>query len=506
MIKTKECTRGHGPGVGSPHPRKSVPIELFLKNPTDPKSPEFKTCWHCREYARSVKEKSVSESNMQYEAARLAVINGQSQVMVCLSKLHNTASPYQNGSVPIHLMSSIENDGSTTIYRMCKHCREFANARKKDRKHKIEEKFTVASLNIHNGSTVGYCTGDSHNAVSTHPRDIVPVELLKQYPNNPDSPILKVCIDCREDKTSKERSRINKKRIESTSVGKKLCSTCNICVLEGVNLCFNKDGTESKTCKGCREIMRTKNRKLKSIYKTIIYERILENGHSCMKCEKLFMKAPDGSIIVSQVNTYVKTDGIRYFMYQNIEYPALKVISSLKPFLELDLIEMDHLSEQEQRELGILRSTDEYLPKHKDVSSMRSETSMRLEAKKCQHLCVLCHYEMTMFRTRRTLEIEMSSLRRDKFAYVNSIKLMGCNSCGVIHEDTGKMDMDHLDPTKKTEGLATMVADSKYTLQNVIDECFKCQVLCKFCHKMRTRQQHLNGEIRKSRCNSDNIA
>jgi hypothetical protein len=79
---------------------------------------------------------------------------------------------------------------------------------------------------------------------------------------------------------------------------------------------------------------------------------------------------------------------------------------------------------------------------------------------------------------------------------VKSLKLAGCSSCGYLDSNLPRFfDMDHIDPANKIADLATMVNTKDYSLEDVIAECKKCRVLCKFCHKIHTKLQIAKGII-----------
>ncbi len=59
-IEYKSCTSQHGPSKSS-YPRDKVPKKLFLKNPDDPTSQEYKTCVDCREYKKSYRKDKKEE-------------------------------------------------------------------------------------------------------------------------------------------------------------------------------------------------------------------------------------------------------------------------------------------------------------------------------------------------------------------------------------------------------------------------------------------------------------
>ena len=83
--------------------------------------------------------------------------------------------------------------------------------------------------------------------------------------------------------------------------------------------------------------------------------------------------------------------------------------------LEVRVIEFDHLPEKDQRERGLLLFNEKFIPKKSGVNEQGSETSIRLEALKCQHLCILCH-------TIKTIERGKIREKREKYEIWNHKK------------------------------------------------------------------------------------
>lgn len=82
-----------------------------------------------------------------------------------------------------------------------------------------------------------------------------------------------------------------------------------------------------------------------------------------------------------------------------------------------------------------------------------------------------------------------------KSKYVQTIKSEGCSVCGF--SDINLLcyfEMDHIDPNQKKECISIMVNDD-YTLDDVIEECKKCRVLCRSCHRIHTDEQRQQGII-----------
>ena len=155
-----------------------------------------------------------------------------------------------------------------------------------------------------------------------------------------------------------------------------------------------------------------------------------------------------------------------------------------------------------------MSANDPYIKKNKSVSQMTSESAMRLEARKCQHLCVKCHIEETISRKKGFSENSLSHLTREKLNYVNQLKIKnkGWSSCFIWDENIMRFfDFDHLNPSIKTMNICKMVKDNKYSMVDIMVECSKCRIICKHCHIIHTAHQRMNGIFKHKRKNITKI-
>lgn len=90
--------------------------------------------------------------------------------------------------------------------------------------------------------------------------------------------------------------------------------------------------------------------------------------------------------------------------------------------------------------------------------------------------------------TRRQHRRMMRRMKRDRHIATLAIwkKAQGCSDCGV--EDVA-LDYHHRDPSTKYASICDMACSS---LERLIDEIAKCDVLCVSCHRDRHRRV-LNG-------------
>jgi len=85
-------------------------------------------------------------------------------------------------------------------------------------------------------------------------------------------------------------------------------------------------------------------------------------------------------------------------------------------------------------------------------------------------------------------------ITKSKFNYVKKCKEKGCSSCGYINIDLVRFfDMDHMDINNKIANICKMCVDPFYSLDDVINECLKCRVLCRNCHRIHTDKQIKDG-------------
>ena len=73
-------------------------------------------------------------------------------------------------------------------------------------------------------------------------------------------------------------------------------------------------------------------------------------------------------------------------------------------------------------------------------------------------------------------------------AYIQSLKTAPCTDCGVVYPYY-VMDFDHVRGEKKF-GIATVGGMSR-SMQQIIEEITKCDLVCANCHRVRT---HSNRE------------
>lgn len=86
---------------------------------------------------------------------------------------------------------------------------------------------------------------------------------------------------------------------------------------------------------------------------------------------------------------------------------------------------------------------------------------------------------------RRVLRIEK---RRERLAYINSLKDKPCMDCGKKFP-TVCMDFDHIPGKGKTFGIAVWASEPSIPWNAITDELARCELVCSNCHRVRTKQR-----------------
>lgn len=402
-------------------------------------------------------------------------------------------SPYPKNAVP---ESSFEKEPSAknrTPYTTCDCCRTWDKARKARYRQKHKDNAAEAKVNIEKGlSEFGYCTNFSHGGAypSIHKRDKIPIDMMRKIKGNPNSDLYLNCDDCRAGSTAEKAGRLDILKAEVAARGEIMCSTCNEIMGSDRKRAMNLDGTPSACCEPCKVIQFNKSDQKVSIINKVKRDTMKRNQCSCLVCKSVYVKPSPGTLNPTRYDTY-EIKGIRYMDIDNIQYRVDYIIDNFSDVLELRILDFDHLTEKEQRDRGLIKHGQAYIAKVDQVGSFNNEQDMILESLKCQLICMRCHILQTMAReSGEDRYTDMSLLARQKLEYVNSLKSCGCSSCGCVEPNFLRFfDMDHLDPSTKRESVFYMIKDQNYTFQDVVIECAKCRVLCKFCHRIHTFEQ-----------------
>ena len=407
-----------------------------------------------------------------------------------------TGTPHPRHAVPIELFRRKPEDPTSSICKECYHCRGYKNvAVAKIEKNHLARYHHSKQLDLEGKSSVMYCPSKVHGGriKSEYNRDAVPVDRFRRIPGNPKSDMWENCLECRNHFAGNYRVLVAERVERAVQIDMVCCGRCRKFIKRS-ELPLTKQGEIAACCFDCTNRGMDVLDELRDCLNALKLEFILKNEASCCRCKYLYFKPEGDSLCVRRLETYLKEDGHRYVTFEGVECSVTRIIEFCKDHLELTIIEFDHLTEQEQRDRKILLPHEPFVPKHDDVTKYKSVHNMRLESKKCQNLCVVCHVIVSTERD-GTITNHLGK-HRQKLDYVDDLKAKGCSSCGFSWPSFPRvLDMDHINPKTKRDTLANMVNDGKYTLEDVIQECNGCRVLCKYCHKIHTRRQIDNGEI-----------
>ena len=403
---------------------------------------------------------------------------------------HNLGSKFPADVVPIEFFRKDPDDVDSEIFNTCVDCRAY---KRKLRIKAVAKLKAAAKASWDADGDFLFCTVNIHNSNSKYPRDKVPRELFRKVPTDPKSSLIKTCRDCAE-------ARAKYKVVNNTAKLEKvkkmpdnfICSTCH--QIKHIDTrSINPDGTLAASCITCKEL-KIANRIKKTIaMKEVLMKRIKEQSSSCLSCCNIYLLDPKDDNHILTFET-VEIDGVRMVYIDGCYIRANYFIEATKENHCFEVLVFDHLTEDEQRERGLLAFDEPYIPKVRGVAHMTSKVAKEREALKCQLLCVMCHMIETISRERR--DANFNGLMGFKKKYVHNLKALGCAICGYINLEIPRLfEMDHLNPSTKTTEVSVMVVESKYTMEMLQAECAKCQVLCLHCHKLVTRNQRRAGII-----------
>ena len=283
-----------------------------------------------------------------------------------------------------------------------------------------------------------------------------------------DGSLYRTCSDCRVYDRQIRRGVRKRRREEAEKAGPDDLYRCVTCGDLRIKECCVNCETRNRLCIPDRI----------AAYDRVIVERIREVDACCEVCRKVFLKTTDGShgfIVVDSL------DGIDTNM------------------LELRNLEFDHLDESEQ----MARFGKIIGPKKKGVGQEGSYAAQKAESEKCQLICLFCHLITTKRRRQERRPSAHPKYVNEKKAYVDAEKLRlgGCEWCG--HFDPSNLtyyEFDHVDPKIKRDTITTIAArgtKSGNTMGYLKDEIARCRLLCRFCHRKRTAEQHAERHAQK---------
>lgn len=464
----RECSNKCHNQSKSPYDKKEVPEKYFIRST---KSGSFyKTCSFCRKWDRDRKNKEKKVDKQ-----------------MCHSNLHNVSCPeYSRENIPEEYLIK---PNKVDFYKNCSFCRKYQqeiSSRYNERKNKKAEEAKIAGKGKYMG-----CSHKSHINSSKYSPDKVPIAMFRKEKDDPNSILLKHCSDCRSIKSSQAKVKIVKKKENAEEKGNFFCTNCHkeLPISERAK---NLDGTYSIHCHKCKEISKQRALDGRDHYKDVKYQKMLLLESGCNRCNCVYIYEDK---TLKCLETRERSNG-RKLTYNDKSYYVKDFLVSHKEILEIGILELDHLTETEQRERGILKEDDKYIPKKKIVAKLSSRSAMDLEARKCQLLCGKCHLLITIEREIGQPYNSLTRLERQKLEYQRPIKNKGCKMCGYVNVDLPRFfHFDHINPEEKVNCVARMTKDGEFTMDELKKEIKKCQVLCMHCHKIHTRNQREKGII-----------
>lgn len=138
--------------------------------------------------------------------------------------------------------------------------------------------------------------------------------------------------------------------------------------------------------------------------------------------------------------------------------------------------------------------------KHENVSRLvtlcASAARIRAELAKCDPRCCRCHRRVTMQRRPSTWRTSASlppswQARVERQDFNDGLKLaLGCADCGWAGWARG-LDWDHARGIKKHE--ISRLVNHRGSVEDLISETSKCDVVCANCHRIRTCSRRRQG-------------
>jgi hypothetical protein len=85
----------------------------------------------------------------------------------------------------------------------------------------------------------------------------------------------------------------------------------------------------------------------------------------------------------------------------------------------------------------------------------------------------------------KAIAVNVIALRKRRRELVDGLKNRPCMDCGGIFPAVC-MDFDHRDPTQKEATISLMVSHKGTSMNKLIKELEKCDLICSNCHRIRT--------------------
>ena len=395
--------------------------------------------------------------------------------------------------VPIRFFHRNDDLTDEVVHTNCRWCREF--------KHGLQPMVVNGQISAreqnrpHTDELFLSCASRDHKCYSEMPRHSTPREYFMKDANDPHSYLLWTCKDCRN---------YDKIRLELIRIKKSLClpedhSLCYRCRHGFPNDYFGLriDGKQYSLCPECREVERLYHLdyyfRSKEEQRKHKFFNMLKLESCCSHCDVIFIKGDIVQCLVKIYDDFKVIDNIKYVNVDDVYVGVKDFITANRENIEYSVIHYDHLTEEEQRESGIL-DTREYVDKKINVSETRLR-HIEFEIGKCKMLCKRCHVLETMRRANQ--RVTNNPLTLNKLSYLNDIKSKGCQSCHRVYTPLRFIEMDHINPDEKISTIGSLVVNTCCTFDQFVAECDKCRPLCGFCHQCWSNYQINTGITQK---------
>jgi hypothetical protein len=127
------------------------------------------------------------------------------------------------------------------------------------------------------------------------------------------------------------------------------------------------------------------------------------------------------------------------------------------------------------------------------MSSAYKIETIILEIEKCDLVCANCHRIRTYARQSRVHVIPTHL-----YLIIDSLKFSApCDGCNLYFPSVC-MQFDHIDPSTKLFGISDLRCYSINNLNELLAEVQKCQLLCTNCHRIKTREDEWQQQIKET--------
>jgi len=177
---------------------------------------------------------------------------------------------------------------------------------------------------------------------------------------------------------------------------------------------------------------------------------------------------------------------IKWLQDLKSEQPCMDCGQTYEPYC----MDYDHVPERGKKIASVSRLALNIAPKERILA----------EIAKCDLVCVLCHNR----RTQQRLNDKLGSVRRSSPTILRNIEIIKqfktcpCAICGQQY-NTFNMQLDHINPSTKTFNSGKI---KSLSVDVLLVELAKCQVLCALCHRRKSILEQLNGSYQADRLKS----